>query len=447
MSLRRAVRVRRALAALASAGLALAACAAAAADPAVTASPAAAADPSASDAPHVLVMLPMPPQHFRPQADYGGGYAEQAGDLARRRLADELATTHGLHVESEWPMQSLGVDCFLMSLAGNRTMPQVLESLSHDQRPAWTQAVHAYRTMGRDDPLYRLQPAATEWHLDELHRLATGRHVSVAEVDSGVELHHPDLEGQVRASQNFVDDSPYSGESHGTAVAGVIAARAGNGVGVAGVAPDARLLALRACWQAPAGGRGTDPGAAPAVCDTFTLAKALEFALDQRADVINMSLTGPDDRLLSMLLDSALRRGVAVVGAMDPAASGGGFPASHPGVIAVATEGGARTAAPGPGQQAAVLAPGHDIPTTLPGGRWGFVDGSSFAAAHVSGLVALLRQLMPGLAPDALRSMLASPAGGPVASGIDVCAVIARAANACSCGCEVADTGKPVSRH
>jgi subtilisin family serine protease len=433
----RAAGWRRALAAMASLGLALAAGAAAGQESA------AGTNSADADTPHVLVMLPMPPQHFRPQSDYGGGYSQQAGEMARKRLADELATTHGLHVESEWPMESLGVDCFLMTLAGGRTMQQVLESLAHDQRPAWTQAVHAYHSMGRGDPLYRLQPAASEWHLDEVHRLATGRHVSVAELDSGVDLHHPDLEGQVRASQNFVDDSLYAGESHGTAVAGIIAARADNGIGMAGVAPDARLLALRACWQAPALGRATDAGVSTAVCDTFTLAKALQFALDQRADVINMSLTGPDDRLLSMLLDSALRRGVSVVGAMDPAVSGGGFPASHPGVIAVAAEGGTRA----PGDGASVMAPGRDVPTTLPGARWGFVDGSSFAAAHVSGLVALLRQLMPGLSPDALRSMLASPAGGPVASGIDVCAVIARAANACSCGCEVADTGRPVSRH
>jgi len=383
----------------------------------------------------ILVMLRMAPPHFRPDANYGSGYDAQAGQAARRRVASELAAEHGLSVESDWQMASLGVDCFLMRVAPNRPMAATLEALARDPRAAWAQPLQAFHSLGHDDPLFGLQPAAAAWHLADLHLLATGRNVSVAEVDSGVELTHPDLAGQVAIAENFVDASPYVAEAHGTAVAGIIAARADNGLGIAGVAPGARLMALRACWQVDA---------SAARCNSFTLAKAFQFALDRGANVINLSLSGPEDKLLHLLLDAAVIQGVTVVGAVDPMIAGGGFPASHPGVIAVAQDGDDSSVA-------SLVAPGRDVPTTLPDARWGFVDGSSFAAAHVSGMVALLRELAPTLGPEQTRALLRSTAdpvsvASRAASRIDACAVVARATGACSCACAVAAGGKAVLR-
>jgi subtilisin family serine protease len=211
-------------------------------------------------------------------------------------------------------------------------------------------------------------------------------------------------------------------------VAGIIAAKAGNGAGIAGIAPDARLLGLRACWET----RGQ-----AAHCNTFTLGKALHFALMNDARIINLSLSGPSDRLLATLLDAAAARGIAVVGAFDPQRADGGFPASYPGVIAVATEDDPR-ALPG----YALRAPGTDIPTSLPGARWGMVSGASFAAAHVSGLSALLLALRPSTTPAVLRRALRDTSGARVrasepsrAGSIDACAAVGRAAGACVCQC------------
>ena len=114
----------------------------------------------------------------------------------------------------------------------------------------------------------------------------------MAAIDSGVEVDHPDLRGRIVLARNFVDTREAVAELHGTAVAGIIGARADNSVGIVGVAPDAQLMALRACWQRPA-----DESAA--VCSSFTLAKALQFAIDNGAKVINLSLGGPRDRLWS----------------------------------------------------------------------------------------------------------------------------------------------------
>ena len=335
----------------------------------------------AAAARQVLVMLRLPPQHYRPDAAYGGDYLNDSGQAARRRVAQDLARTHGLVLVSNWPMPVIGVDCFVMEQSGAAPLAPVLAALARDPRVAWAQPVALYQTLGGGDPLFRLQPAARSWRLAELHRASTGRKVAVAVIDSGIDAAHPDLAGQVALQENLVDDQAGVAETHGTAVAGVIAARRDNGVGIAGVAPDARLMALRACWETVG---------QPARCSSFTLGKALNVALLHEARIINLSLGGPPDRLLQALLDAALARGVLVVGAIDPQRPGGGFPASHPGVIAAG----------------AVDAPDADIPTSLPGGRWGFVSGSSYAAAHVSGMAALLVELRPRAGAPLVRQAL-----------------------------------------
>lgn len=384
----------------------------------------------------VLVMLRLPPQHFRPDSAYGGGYSGDAARAARRRLAAELAGSHGLKLVHAWPMPAIGVDCFVMEEAGGGPVERALAALAQDPRVLWAQPVSLYEgmhaAMEAGDPLYRVQPAGRDWQLAALHRASTGRKVAVAVIDSAVDPAHPDLAGQVALHENFVDAAPETPEAHGTAVAGIIAARAGNGVGIAGVAPQARLLALRACWEKPG---------APVRCNSFTLGRAINYALMHDAKIINLSLSGPPDRLLQALLDVALARGIAVVAAADPRRADGGFPASHPGVIAVAQAGSA--AAP-PGS---LRAPGADVPTCLPGARWGLVTGSSYAAAHVSGLAALLAELRPAITPAQLRSRMGEEEGAPggaaralalqagQAGSIGACAVLGRAAGACVCLC------------
>jgi subtilisin family serine protease len=375
----------------------------------------------------VLVMLRMPAPHFRPDSAYAGGYADDGARAARQRVARELAATYGLHLVDEWPMPAIGIDCFVMDRIGAGPLEPVLDALTRDSRVAWAQPINLYQGLG-SDPLLPVQPAAREWHLSELQRASTGRMVTVAVIDSGIDSAHPDLAGQVDWRENFVDGMPNTPESHGTAVAGIIAARAGNGVGIAGIAPDARLMGLRACWEV---------SGQQARCNSFTLGKAIHFAMTNDARIINMSLSGPPDRLLQTLLDAVAARGIAVVGAFDSRLADGGFPASHPGVIAVGS-----ADDPHPLPQYALRAPGADIPSCMPGGRWGLVSGASYAAAHVSGLAALLLALQPATTPALLRRELGGPAITPVAApgrgragSIDACAAIGRAAGACVCLC------------
>jgi hypothetical protein len=369
--------------------------------------------------PRLLVMLRMPPPHARPDADYGGDYGNTEGRAARRRIAQRLAREAGIAVVDEWPMPLLGVDCFVMEARKGGDLDAAARRLAADNAVSWSEPEHIFRAQAEathNDPLFRAQPAAQEWRLADLHKISTGHDVRVAVVDSMIERAHPDLAGRVELVENFVSGRPDPPEVHGTAVAGIIAADADNHIGIAGVAPQARLMGLRACWQEPG-------NAAATVCDSLSLAKALEFAVEHGAQVINMSLSGPSDLLLSRLIEVAQARGAAVVAAYDRSRPDGGFPASQHGVIAVTDE------ESGPAPPGVVSAPGREVPTTEPGGRWTVVNGSSFAAAHVSGLFALMRQRTP-LLRSASALVLAPPG-----SLIDACATLLQRHDPCHCAC------------
>ncbi|MEO7691929.1 MAG: S8 family serine peptidase [Sphingomonas sp.] len=383
------------------------------------------ADPVASSRQQILVLLRLPPPHYRLRGGYGGaGYGDDPAHGARRRLAARIAHDHGLALVTDWPMPLLGLDCYVMAVPDGRSTEAVAALVSKDPGVDWAEPMHVYRTQGAapaaqgsGDPLFAVQPAARQWRLAELHQLFTGKGVTVAVIDSRIEANHPDLAGQISLSADFAAGGPAGAELHGTGVAGVIAARADNGVGIVGVAPRTRLMALRACWQlAP-----QPPATAATVCDSLSLAKALHFAIEHNAQVINMSLSGPQDRLLGRLIQIALGRGEVVVGAFDRAVPGGGFPASWPGVIAVSDE---ATNAAG-----VYTAPGRDVMTTQPGGHWYLVNGGSYAAAHVSGLVALLREKRKA---DGRAALVSSRVGG---GAIDACATLLGPSLRCDCNC------------
>ncbi len=333
-----------------------------------------------------------------------------------RARAALVAKEHGLELLDGWPMPSLGVDCYVMRLRGAQDRAQLLQGLAQDARVESAQPMQQFRVLAGGDPLLPTQPVAAPWHLQELHAVATGRDVTVASVDTGVLETHPDLRGRLAQERNFVPGGKFVAEGHGTAVASIIGAQADDGIGIAGVAPGSRLLALRACWQLPADG---------ARCSSYSLAQALQYALVAKARVINLSLTGPRDPLLARLLDVAQRERVAVVAAVDAASADGGFPASHAGVIAVAAQGDPVRLA------GALQAPGKGIPAANTQGGWDLVSGASFAAAQVSGLAALMLERSPRLEPAAMRALMAPPANAGL---IDACAALARSGATCGPG-------------
>jgi subtilisin family serine protease len=328
-------------------------------------------------------------------------------------LSRALQAEYDLRQVGEFPLASIGVQCLVLEIPDERSLTAVIAQLGRDARIDLVQRNQVFeaqsegRTAAQERAYGSLQYGLRAIHADEAHRQSTGRGVKVAVVDTGVDGDHPDLRDRLIASENFVQDGErtFKEDQHGTAVAGIIAAL-DDGSGIAGVAPDAEILALKACWQ-PA------TGSARALCSSWTLAKAVDHALRAGAQVINMSLTGPPDALLVRLLEAADAKGVTVVAAaLENAADGPGFPASLPSVLAVVASD-AEGTVPIPAWQSsklAIAAPGVDVLTLVPPTRYDFQSGSSLAAAHVSGVVALLLQRNARLTPADISSRLSRTA-------------------------------------
>jgi subtilisin family serine protease len=319
------------------------------------------------------------------------------------RILMQLQREHALERIDGWPIASLGVYCEVFAVPESRSIDAVLAALAADPRVELAQRMNRFSTQGAryDDPFLPLQSAAAQLALEDAHRLATGKGVLVAIVDSAVDAEHPDLRGRVRLTRDLVDARPRrpAGEMHGTAVAGVIGSAVNNAEGIIGVAPDVSIAALRACWSVSA-------ASVAAQCSTFSLARALEVAMALGSRVINLSLAGPEDPLLSELLDAVTARGTIVVAAEPEPGDALRFPASHPRVL-VAQSAAAGRSASSPHR---LSAPGDEILTTTPGAGYAFLTGSSLAAAHTTGVIALVMEREPSLDLERVAALLSSTA-------------------------------------
>ncbi len=371
-----------------------------------------------SDSRHFIVLAVANPLENPPSRagtsmpGYGAPQRYTVGSRAARTIA-ALAQEYALRETSGWPIPSLGVHCVVFELSPGALRAQVMAALARDARVQLVQPlqdfdVHAETQGGMpyNDPYVHLQRGFMETHAAQAHRLSVGKDVHIAVIDTGADTGHPDLQGHIHATYNLVDNNAANlkQDRHGTEVAGIIAATGNNLQGIVGMAPQARLSLYKACWHPAAG--------AAARCNSFTLAKALADVLESNAKIINLSLGGPPDELLSQLLGQLLKQGRIVVAASPPGAQHGGFPAGVPGVIVVGM-GGLDALPLLPANT--IIAPGRDILTLQPGGRYGFATGSSMAAAHVTGVVALLHAMAPQLERTEIQDILAH-SGNPATS-------------------------------
>jgi subtilisin family serine protease len=214
--------------------------------------------------------------------------------------------------------------------------------------------------------------------------------VRVAIVDSGVDVHHPDLAGKVVGTYNAVTGGTdvHDVVGHGTGTASVAAAATGNGVGIAGSGRDTSILAVKV---ADVTGR----------IFTDDLAGGIVWAADHGADIINLSLGGPSsDPLERAAVAYAAAHDVLVVAAAgNEGTSAKQYPASLPGVLAVGATnaaGSARAGFSSFGSWVDLGAPGRSIVVATPGGGYDVEDGTSFSAPLVSGAAALLAAYRPG---------------------------------------------------
>lgn len=287
--------------------------------------------------------------------------------------------------------------------------------------PTATRPATVAASLEPDDPLWQVSWSLAKVGAPLAWRLTTGSpDVIVAVVDTGIDVDHPDLRGAVVPGWDVVngDANATDDHGHGTAVAGVIAARSNNGLGVTG-----------ACWRCslmPVKVIGAD-----GIGTAADIAEGVRWAADHGAAIVNMSfvMSGPDAGVASAI-DYARAKGVLVVAAAgNTAGDAPTFPASYPGVISVtatdpddrryewATHGG----------WVSVAAPGCSQSTML-GGAYGEFCGTSSSAAFMSGVAALVSSVDAKTRGEVVFSALATDAvrvGGFVSSGrLDVAAAL-----------------------
>jgi type VII secretion-associated serine protease mycosin len=279
--------------------------------------------------------------------------------------------------------------------------------------------------------------AAIPWPVAELdlaavHRVADGDGVVVAVIDSGVDPRNPQLNGAVGPGGSALpapDGKPAAPADphvdlakHGTLVAGIIAARPRDGVGMVGVAPAAQILPFRNDTTDRAAS-GADRGQAATAA---TIAAGITWSVGRGADVINVSESVPaDDPGLRAAVADARQHDVVVVAAAQmatddqPTTDGQptpiGYPAAYPGVIAVAgvDQDGTPVSDSAAGASVAVAAPAADVLTTAPGDGQCTGAGVGYAAAFVSGTAALLRGHDPDLSADQIAYRIEATADRP----------------------------------
>jgi hypothetical protein len=306
---------------------------------------------------------------------------------AGRELISTITTKYRLIIKEQTDLVSTMHIMVICSTEAD--LPQLLQELEQEDGLLLSQPNFIYNTMSEQDPLRSMQSIHRLIDLTPLQNKVGGKAVRVAVVDTGVELKHQDLEDRIVASHNLIADSPFRGEIHGTAVAGIIAG-ARNDFGIIGIAPEAELIVLRACEQLAANNLvGT--------CYSATIARALDIAITEDTDIVNLSLgSAQQDRLVSDLITRASQAGLRLVAPAgnNPQALTMAFPASHPEVIAVAGFDEANNPLPNQTvlQQADAAAPATGIFSTIPGNKHNFHDGTSFSAATISGLIALSLQ-------------------------------------------------------
>ena len=342
-------------------------------------------------------------------------------------IGAELAAKYKIKASGEFPLSSIGVDCLVYKIPEQQKPEQLIEQLRADSRVALVQENQVFEGIqsGENDPFAELSYSPKLIHADSAHSIASGKGIKVAVVDTGAEKDHPDLKDRILQTANFVDggDRTFLHDRHGTAIAGVIGARANNGIGIYGIAPDAEISVFKACWY-------PDKSNGKAQCSSWSLAKALDAAINKGANIINLSLAGPNDKLMNKLLESAHQRRINIVAAALEKQGQPGFPANLALAISVISS--------DPDGQIikpvwlsnypeTVIAPGIEVLTTVPHEGYDYVSGSSLAAAHVSGIVALLLELKPEFTPDQIKELLVhngnSQTGGQP-KVLDVCAII-----------------------
>lgn len=334
---------------------------------------------------------------------FAGEFVAEIDGALSSAEADELARRHGLTRVASENVPLIGATFGLFRITDGRPYETVRREFAADGsvrslQPNFRYVLQDQKASGTSegDPA---QYALTKLRLPQAHTLAHGANVTIAVIDSGIDARHPELANSV--ADNF--DALGSAEGphvHGTGIAGAIVAHGR----LMGSAPEARIIAIRAFGGANGGAESS----------SYIILRSLNYAAEHGAQVVNMSFAGPKDAVIERAIAATAARGLVLIAAAGNAGAKSPplYPAANPNVIAVsATDQRDRLfSASNRGNYIAVAAPGVDIFLPAPDGKYQMTSGTSFSAAYVSGVAALLLERNSALKPEALRMTLAKTA-------------------------------------
>jgi subtilisin family serine protease len=327
------------------------------------------------------------------------------GPNVSRQTVDATAARLGVTVVGAQTSGITGGTLYHFSLPPGRQVSDVVRSLE-SERVGIPSPNYVYRIV-QDTASDTSSSAGTpeqytieKLQLAEVHKVATGRNVLVAVIDSKVDAKHPDLADAIVEHYDAVGRQEQA-HSHGTGMAGAIASHRK----LLGIAPGARILAVHAF--------STSSRQSPEAT-TRQIIAGIEWAINKGARVINMSFAGPYDPMIQLAMRNAAAKGVILIAASGNmgAKSPPLYPAADPHVIAVTATDDSDSlftqAVRGP--HVAVAAPGVDVVVPAPDDTYQLTTGTSVAAAHVSGVAALLLERHPSVDARTVLEVLTTSA-------------------------------------
>ena len=330
----------------------------------------------------------------------------------------DLMRDYNVVLVARIPIELLGQVLVHFRLPDNRDLPQTVAAINADTRVISAQPSYIYQLLDDGQAASRRkQYSLAALRIPTARSVAAKSDVSIAVIDSCVDTAHPDLAGVIERqfdafSRTEQDVSCDASQPHGTAIAGIISARGE----LSGIAPRARLLAARAFGYEGAHGNRLE-------ATTVTLMSSLDWAARQGARIYNLSFAGPEDPVMQRMIEELAAGDNLLVGAAGNEGPDAApvYPAAYDGVLAVT----AVDAAAKPykranrGDYIDLAAPGVDVLVIAPGNSYDIASGTSYAAAHISGVIALILEKNASLNGRLLVGSLRQTARDLGQAGID----------------------------
>ncbi|ANB56358.1 subtilase family protein [Anoxybacillus sp. B7M1] len=330
----------------------------------------------------------------------------------KEKIPASVHRSLGANVKKSFP--ALGYD--VVTVQKGKTLQEVARNYAQLKAVASVTPSFTYQKLGTNDPKNEKMYPLSLLQIDKALELAGKNSVTVAVIDTGMDMKHPDLQAQLLPSYNAVNPaSPGVKDTHGTHVAGIIGAAANNGIGAHGINPNVKILPI----DVFNGGSGASD---------YTIAQGILYAIEKGAKVINMSLGGYfSSPILEEAVEKAIAAGVTVVAAAgNDATDLYSIPAAYEGVISVGASDSKKQLADfsNYGPSVDIVAPGVDVYSSIydpaKGASFAELSGTSMASPVVAGVASLILSKHPNLKPYQVEAILERTATDLGAKGYDL---------------------------